>query len=478
MDGVDFFCGAGGSSTGLKKAGVQMRMAVNHWPLAIETHASNHPETDHDCTDIRLAHPSRYPKTDFFWASPECTNHSRAKGRQRKNLGQMDLWGNARIDPAEERSRATMREVVEFAEYHRNPIVIVENVVDIRYWTHYEDWLQSMVNLGYNFKTLYLNSMFFGAPQSRDRWYTVFWLRGNKAPDLDFRPEANCSKHGQIRAVQAWKKPESPWGRYGKRHQYLYRCPHCGEEVVPGFRPAYDVIDWSLPVQRIGDRKAPLKEQTRERILAGLRKFSHRPIVVDLAYNHADTGKVKGLDDALPTQTARQTLALVIPFLIHYYTRSGAYSSIREELPTVTPDPRFGLVVPPFISVQRTSQPPTSIDDPLLTVVGGAQHHMLVIPAFVMSYYGSSPTYAALDEPLPALRTVSHEALVIPSPEELYEDCGFRMLEPHELKLAMTFPEDYVILGNKRDQTRQIGNAVVVETAAAIAERCVASLSA
>ena len=34
------------------------------------------------------------------------------------------------------------------------------------------------------------------------------------------------------------------------------------------------------------------------------------------------------------------------------------------------------------------------------------------------------------------------------------------MLQPHEIKAAMAFPGDYVVLGNKRDQVKQCGNAV------------------
>src|SRR5690606_2495931 len=117
------------------------KYAANHWRLAIETHATNHPTTEHDCADLRAIHAVNVPASDIAWFSPECTNHSLAKGRKRKNLHQLDLWGEQKIDPAEERSRATMREVVEFSAYHRYKIVIVENVVDIRYWAHYDAWL-------------------------------------------------------------------------------------------------------------------------------------------------------------------------------------------------------------------------------------------------------------------------------------------------------------------------------------------------
>jgi DNA (cytosine-5)-methyltransferase 1 len=36
---TDLFCGAGGSSTGaVAVPGIEVRMASNHWDLAIETH--------------------------------------------------------------------------------------------------------------------------------------------------------------------------------------------------------------------------------------------------------------------------------------------------------------------------------------------------------------------------------------------------------------------------------------------------------
>jgi DNA (cytosine-5)-methyltransferase 1 len=42
------------------------------------------------------------------------------------------------------------------------------------------------------------------------------------------------------------------------------------------------------------------------------------------------------------------------------------------------------------------------------------------------------------------------------------------MLKNHELKRAQGFPEDYKILGNTTEQTKQIGNAVPVNTAKAL----------
>jgi len=48
-------------------------------------------------------------------------------------------------------------------------------------------------------------------------------------------------------------------------------------------------------------------------------------------------------------------------------------------------------------------------------------------------------------------------------------DITFRMLQPHELARAQGFPDSYWFAGTKTDQVKQIGNAVPVHTARAIA---------
>lgn len=57
---ADLFCGAGGSSTGLVQAAAKRALkiellAVNHWPVAVETHARNHPWARHLCADLSQA---------------------------------------------------------------------------------------------------------------------------------------------------------------------------------------------------------------------------------------------------------------------------------------------------------------------------------------------------------------------------------------------------------------------------------------
>lgn len=59
---TDLFCGAGGSSIGARDAGASLRLAVNHWKKAVDTHNANFPDADHDCVDISAIDPRRIEK--------------------------------------------------------------------------------------------------------------------------------------------------------------------------------------------------------------------------------------------------------------------------------------------------------------------------------------------------------------------------------------------------------------------------------
>lgn len=322
---TDMFCGAGGSSTGaISVPGIEVRTAMNHWALAIETHNTNHPTTDHVLADISQTDPRYVRGSDILWASPECTNHSVAKGRKRITA-QDELWDATLPDEAAERSRATMWDVPRFAEVHRYRAIITENVVDAAKWVMFPAWLMAMDALGYNHQIVYLNSMHaqsggMPAPQSRDRMYVVFWRKGDRRPDVESmqRPVAWCPSCDElVAAVQTWKKPDAPWGRY--RAQYLYRCPKhsCrGQIVEPAWLPAAAAIDWSLPAERIGDRARPLSAKTIARIREGLKRYgtSHGQLI-----QRHNTGGAEMLTPAyevLRTLTTAGHQSLVDPLIV------------------------------------------------------------------------------------------------------------------------------------------------------------------
>lgn len=358
---TDQFCGAGGSSIGAKRVldrvGGEVKLALNHWKLAIETHNTNFPNTLHDCTDVSACDPRRYPSTDILITSPECTNHSLAKGVKIAKK-QMDLFNSGEQDPAAERSRATMWDVCRFAEYHSYNCIIVENVVDARKWVMFDAWLQAMHALGYNHRCVYLNSMHcHPTPQSRDRMYVVFWKKGNKAPVLDYTPTAWCTKcEKNIAAVQTWKRNTTQFGKY--RQQYVYCCSTCTSVVEPYYYAAFNCIDWSDPGTRIGDRPLkrydetfnrkhwlPLSPNTLRRIDFGLKKYGTQPLTV---HNYSP-GYTKPTTDAVGTLRTTESHGLLTPFVVNNQHSTGIDCRVRgveEQMPTLTSSHQFNLVMP------------------------------------------------------------------------------------------------------------------------------------
>ncbi|MGW6912520.1 DNA cytosine methyltransferase [Kitasatospora sp. NPDC054939] len=470
---TDLFCGGGGSSTGaVQIPGVQVRMAANHARKAVNTHQANHPDADHDCADISQVVPGRYPATDILWASPECTNHSRAKGRRRGHGEYNDgLFAADGTDEAAIRSRATMWDVPRFAEAHRYPIIIVENVPDARWWGPddmpggtFDAWLAVMRSWGYEHRIIYLDSAHAqaygpGSRSRRPRMYVKFWRKGHRAPDFEkwLRPYGDCPMHGRVQLIQAWKhtkmsSPDRPWGVYGKTGQYLYRCPRveCRNAVVePAVRSAADAIDWTLPAQIIGDRSRPLKANTMRRIRDGFAKFS-RPLLV-------------------PTEG-----------------REGKTADPADRLlRTVTTRNETGLAVPPYmVELRGGGSSHRSAAAPMSTVTAGGNHHGLVTaPDLLVPYYSNGKAQLAA-EPMATVTTVERHSLLVGGRVAAVEDCRFRMIEPHEYARAMEFPDDYVFIGEtagkpptKRQWVEMVGNAVTPNVARDLVAMAVEALT-
>jgi DNA (cytosine-5)-methyltransferase 1 len=480
---TDQFCGAGGSSLGATAAGARVVLAMNHWKLAVETHNTNFPETLLDCVEISACDPRRYPRTDILITSPECINHSLAKGQRRKQQAQLHLWEKPQIDPAAERSRATMLDVPRFAEYHQYACIIVENVVEAREWILFDEWLLMMQKLGYAWEAVYFNSMFaHPTPQSRDRMYVVFWKNGNTAPDLHFTPHSWCAHCGKdVAAVQSWKNPLKKAGRYGK--QYVYRCPACAGVVVPYYYAAANAIDWQLPITRIRERTRPLKEKTLRRIQLGLDRFANSPVLVELGYGSTTVSRVRPVSAPAPTQTTAQSVGLVSPFIVgldHMHASGNYAHSIAQPWSTQTARQDKALVVPSLIDFTGQEPRARCVTDPLATVVAGGNHHGMVLSpplpsSFLVSYYGQD-NVRSVSDPMGTLTTLDRHALVTPAPTQpRLEDCSFRMLSPGEIGRAMAFPGEYVVLGTGREQVKQYGNAVTPPVMKMILERCVAT---
>jgi DNA (cytosine-5)-methyltransferase 1 len=370
---------------------------LNHWDLALEAHNANFPDADHDLHDVQDVHPRRFRRTDLLWASPECTHHAYCRGPRS-------------YDPEAQRSRVTFSDVVRFTDFHRYDVVMVENVIEARLWCEaasrkhgwdeqrqeyrcscgadFDEWYAEMIELGYEGRVLMFNSQFaLPTPQSRDRMYVIFWRKGLREPQLDFRPQSWCSSCEKVvRGVTAWKPASKgsvrdrvvfEWGRYGAN--YVYRCPDCQDVVSPAVVGAKQILDWSLPMHRIGDR--PKAEKTRERIKHGLTRLqTTRPVAVQVGGNLFERRpgvRIWSMDDPFRTVVGTSQHALVVPdeaAIFRYGGQTSSPRAIGEPMSTVTAhDREVGVIVP-----NRENATGAVLEEPAATVTTAPSQHMLV----------------------------------------------------------------------------------------------------
>lgn len=484
IEAADLFCGAGGTSTGLalaaQKAGKKLKLyAVNHWPVAIETHQANHPDAEHYCESLDNLDPRDIVKSGrlkLLVASPECTHHSLARGGK----------------PVCRQSRATAWHVLRWAEQLYIENILIENVKEFKSWgpigangrplkskrgALYLGFKQQLVNLGYRVREEVLNCANYGDPTTRQRLFLI--ATRVKKRRLEY-PEATHVE--KLPEDDMFERDLKPWV------------------------PAADIIDWSLIGESIFTRKKPLADKTMQRIEAGIRKFWGEPFLVMLY----GTSTVRDLRKPLPTVTTSggAHMYLARPFVLpkEGYYRGNAPRSVDDPLPTITSDPRLRLIEPiifkmdntgstglnartpddplttittknahtilePFIVPQMSGGSPRSVGQPVPTITTTSRGIGLLSP-FLIQYYGNSHGASSIGSPLPTVTTKERHALIEAiRTGEAQVDIRYRMLQPNELSAAMSFPKDYIFHGTKTERVKQIGNAVPVKTAQALCEK-------
>lgn len=182
------------------------------------------------------------------------------------------------------------------------------------------------------------------------------------------------------------------------------------------------------------------------------------------------------------------------PFLDLYY-QTGVADSVDEPFSTVTTKPRHALVSPLVVPYGPRAEARSADADPLHAVLTKDRLGVAVPIASVITPgfgenlgKGQHPRVHSIDEPTPAIAATGHLHLATATVEQLRVairsidprrlvfidgvlhalDIRFRMLKNGELAAAMGFPPDYRFHGTKSDVTRQIGNAVAVNLAAAL----------
>lgn len=381
---VDNFAGGGGASTGIEMAtGMSVDIAINHDPAAIEMHKLNHNDTEHYCEsvwDVDPVEACRGRKVGLAWFSPDCTHHSKAKGGKPVKC---EIRGLAWI-------------AVKWALAVKPRVIMLENVEEFKDWGPLQDgkpikeqkgatfnsFVKALQVLGYQVDFRELQACDYGAPTTRKRFFMI----------------ARCDGKEIVWPKPTHGDPQSPAVQLG---------------LIKPWRTSSEIIDWSIGVPSIFDRKKPLVENTMKRIERGLNKFvldAEKPFMIDQ-------------DKAA--------------YLISYYTERTE-NEVR------------GL----------------SLNTPLHTITAGGNRFALVY-AWLTKYYGQSHSQG-LTEPLHTITTKDRFALTTMVTNGLrVTDIGLRMLKPHELYAAQGFPSNYKFTyypsGKKiphDEQIRRVGNSV------------------
>ena len=518
---IDLFCGAGGTSEGIRSARLdgaecaKVIACVNHDANAIASHAANHPEAMHFMEDIRtlelaplIAHlrKCRAENPDaltVLWASLECTNFSRAKGGM----------------PRDADSRTLAEHLCRYIEAIEPDYIQIENVQEFMSWGEVDEngrpismdkgksylrWVRNVKSYGYNFEHRILNAADYGAYTSRKRFFGIF---ARKGLPIVFPVATHCrnAAKGLFDDMEKW-------------------------------RPVSDVLDFGNEGESIFGRRKPLSEKTLERIYAGLVKFvaggKEAFMVKYNSMSRAGKYVAPSLDDPCPTVACQNRLALAkVSFLSKQFS-GGPYDKnipidapagtittvdhhafvtvqygngynipLDRPAPTLTTKDKLSIVKPCFIDNQYGNGRPTSVGTVSGCLTTNPKQKLVTCDRFLMNpQFGSAgssienpcftliarmdkrPPYLIITETgdvaIGIFENDSHMMVKIKEFMAMYciADIKMRMLTVVELLLIQGFPRDYILIGTQAEQKKYIGNAVEVTIARKLCEALCAGL--
>lgn len=507
---VVLFAGMGGACDGLEQAGFHVHVAINHDPVAVAVHQLRHPHTQHLRCDVFEADPREVTRgrgVRHLHASPDCTHFSVAKGskpvskRRRslawvicrwlgqaspetvtlENVREITTWGPliAKRDPATGRVLKLDGSVA--AKGERVPVREQWLVPDPkRKGRTWRAFCRHVARLGYNFEYRIVNFADWGVATIRTRLMGVMRADGEPIvwPERTHAPRKSYRKLG----LRAWIG-------------------------------AHTVVDWSLPVRSIFDRKKSLADATMRRIAHGVvrhvikakRAFivpithsgnrpphdlrdplralttAHRGELSLVAATMVQSGygeregqapRVLDLSEPAGTQVDGSKARLVAAFLAQHNTGEPGRPATEPVSTIVTLGSTQGVVTATLGDMHGTNVAGRDIGEPLAALSAGGNHAHLIL-GFLQRYFGQGGQDQGLHDPLTALTGKARHGLVtvtVNGVEQVLTDIGTRMFEPEEGAAAHGFPlgslpDRICIDGNWRRLTKTekyhlVGNSV------------------
>lgn len=386
---IDLFCGAGGVSTGIVRAGGKVIFCINHDETAIASHEANHKDVPHAIEDIRT-----FDLTELLfivslirdlipfaiiclWASTECTHLSKAKGGESRDAD----------------SRTLARDLYRYIAAINPDYIDVENVVEFLSWGPLRIACEGkgVTEEGYKYSILKLrkNGEYHWLPESKDngKYYVDWYQHICREYQYDYSYRVlNSADYGEktsrIRYFGQFKKSHLPFTWPEATHAKNPSKGGLFGELKP-WNACKSALDLTDEGRSIFGRKKDLSPKTYERIYAGLIKYvGDGDEAFMLKWNSTDS---KG-------------------------THRG-HSSLEEPSSTITTQNRLGLA---FLSKYYSGDPETkntSLDEPCHTL-RTKDGQSLVTAEFIAKYYGSGGDLGDINQPAGTLTTKDRLAVV------------------------------------------------------------------
>ena len=464
---VDSFAGGGGASSGYYRAtNRNIDIAINHDMAAIDMHTMNHPDSLHFCEDAFMVDPVKACKgrpVGLFWLSPDCRHFSKAAGATpRSNKIRGLAWVAIRWAASVPVRTIHLENVEEFLTWTR---VINGKPCKERKGETFDGFIKALTTgLGKKhgaYSDIY-HALFRGNYDVKYKLALYKKIKNGLGYQVDWRILKACDY-----GVPTIRKRLFLVARNDGKKIRWPEITHGNDKNLKPFKTAADIIDWSIPVRSIFNRKKSLAHKTMIRIAKGIERYvlsADKPFlvpdqcVVPFITEHSNGSSQRNMSANEPLRTICASV------------KGGHFALVSAKLTRCNDNE---LVTSHMIKMRGTNIG-HGTDEPIHTISAGG-NHIGEIRTYLVKHLGGKDV-KRVKRPLTNITESDLLGIVtINGINYQIVDIGMRMLEPHELFAANGFESTYKISHNsqgkklsKASQVSRVGNSVPPPVAEAL----------